>query len=66
MHSFILFFFFVLLFACLALTVVLSAERVEQMTKTYNDIDVVTHLLGEVSDVALSANCDKVLCQVYF
>ena len=27
---------------------VLSADRVEQMTKTYNDIEVVTHLLAEV------------------
>lgn len=27
---------------------VLSSDRVEQMTKTYNDIEVVTHLLAEV------------------
>lgn len=30
---------------------VLSADRVEQMTKTYNDIEVVTHLLAEVGFV---------------
>lgn len=29
---------------------VLCAERVGQMTKTYNDIDAVTRLLEEVSD----------------
>lgn len=28
---------------------VLSADRVEQMTKTYNDMEVVTQLLVEVS-----------------
>ncbi len=27
---------------------VLSADRVEQMTKTYNDMEVVTQLLAEV------------------
>lgn len=27
---------------------VLGTDRVEQMTKTYNDIDLVTHLLAEV------------------
>ena len=27
---------------------VLSADRVEQMAKTYNDIEVVSHLLAEV------------------
>lgn len=27
---------------------VLGTDRVEQMTKTYNDIDMVTHLLAEV------------------
>lgn len=30
---------------------VLCAERVGQMTKTYNDIDSVTRLLEEVSDL---------------
>lgn len=46
----------------LSLTVVLSADRVEQMTKTYNDIDVVTHLLAEVSDWSAT---EKVLCLVF-
>lgn len=27
---------------------VLGTDRVEQMTRTYNDIDMVTHLLAEV------------------
>lgn len=33
---------------------VLSADRVEQMTKTYNDMEVVTQLLVEVSFLFLS------------
>lgn len=33
----------------LCLPAVLCAERVGQMTKTYNDIDAVTRLLEEVS-----------------
>lgn len=36
------------LFLVLSRSPVLSADRVEQMTKTYNDIEVVTHLLAEV------------------
>lgn len=32
----------------LSLRSVLGADRVEQMTKTYNDVEVVTHLLAEV------------------
>lgn len=36
---------------------VLSADRVEQMTKTYNDIEVVTHLLAEVANAALALVC---------
>lgn len=36
------------------LPIVLCAERVGQMTKTYNDIDAVTRLLEEVSWANLS------------
>lgn len=35
---------------------VLSADRVEQMTKTYNDMEVVTQLLAEVGVPSL-VNC---------
>ncbi|XP_051752664.1 trafficking kinesin-binding protein 2 isoform X2 [Ctenopharyngodon idella] len=43
---------------------ILSAERVEQMTKTYNDIDVVTHLLGERDrDLELAARIGQSLLQ---
>lgn len=35
---------------------VLSADRVEQMTKTYNDMEVVTQLLVEVCFFSLSLN----------
>ncbi|XP_063068151.1 trafficking kinesin-binding protein 2 isoform X2 [Engraulis encrasicolus] len=46
------------------LSKVLSAERVEQMTKTYNDIDVVTHLLGERDrDLELAARIGQSLLQ---
>ncbi|XP_048056244.1 trafficking kinesin-binding protein 2 isoform X3 [Megalobrama amblycephala] len=47
-----------------SLSKVLSAERVEQMTKTYNDIDVVTHLLGERDrDLELAARIGQSLLQ---
>ncbi|KAF6719584.1 Trafficking kinesin-binding protein 2 [Oryzias melastigma] len=43
---------------------VLSADRVEQMTKTYNDIDVVTHLLVERDrDLELAARIGQSLLQ---
>ncbi|CAM4620268.1 unnamed protein product [Leuciscus chuanchicus] len=43
---------------------ILSAERVEQMTKTYNDIDVVTHLLAERDrDLELAARIGQSLLQ---
>ncbi|XP_059427700.1 trafficking kinesin-binding protein 2 isoform X3 [Carassius carassius] len=43
---------------------VLSADRVEQMTKTYNDIDVVTHLLAERDrDLELAARIGQSLLQ---
>ncbi|XP_051996704.1 trafficking kinesin-binding protein 2-like isoform X2 [Xyrauchen texanus] len=43
---------------------VLSADRVEQMTKTYNDIDVVTHLLDERDrDLELAARIGQSLLQ---
>ncbi|KAG1962209.1 trafficking kinesin-binding protein [Pimephales promelas] len=49
---------------CDSLSVVLSAERVEQMTKTYNDIDVVTHLLAERDrDLELAARIGQSLLQ---
>ncbi|XP_051567322.1 trafficking kinesin-binding protein 2-like isoform X2 [Myxocyprinus asiaticus] len=43
---------------------ILSADRVEQMTKTYNDIDVVTHLLDERDrDLELAARIGQSLLQ---
>uniref|UniRef100_A0A673H2D4 Trafficking kinesin-binding protein 2-like n=1 Tax=Sinocyclocheilus rhinocerous TaxID=307959 RepID=A0A673H2D4_9TELE len=43
---------------------ILSADRVEQMTKTYNDIDVVTHLLTERDrDLELAARIGQSLLQ---
>nr|XP_005172143.1 trafficking kinesin-binding protein 2 isoform X2 [Danio rerio] len=43
---------------------ILSADRVEQMTKTYNDIDVVTHLLSERDrDLELAARIGQSLLQ---
>uniref|UniRef100_A0A8C7YWA6 Trafficking protein, kinesin binding 2 n=1 Tax=Oryzias sinensis TaxID=183150 RepID=A0A8C7YWA6_9TELE len=43
---------------------ILSADRVEQMTKTYNDIDVVTHLLVERDrDLKLAARIGQSLLQ---
>ncbi|XP_023683641.2 trafficking kinesin-binding protein 2-like isoform X3 [Paramormyrops kingsleyae] len=43
---------------------VLSGERVEQMTKTYNDIDMVTHLLAERDrDLELAARIGQSLLQ---
>ncbi|XP_065149867.1 trafficking kinesin-binding protein 2 isoform X2 [Paramisgurnus dabryanus] len=43
---------------------VLSSDRVEQMTKTYNDIDVVTHLLAERDrDLELAARIGQSLLQ---
>ncbi|KAM3850723.1 trafficking kinesin-binding protein 2 [Diretmus argenteus] len=45
-------------------TKVLSADRVEQMTKTYNDIEVVTHLLAERDrDLELAARIGQSLLQ---
>ncbi|KAG7467386.1 hypothetical protein MATL_G00152850 [Megalops atlanticus] len=47
-----------------SLSQVLSADRVEQMTKTYNDIDVVTHLLAERDrDLELAARIGQSLLQ---
>ncbi|XP_076871287.1 trafficking kinesin-binding protein 2 isoform X2 [Brachyhypopomus gauderio] len=46
------------------LSKVLSSERVEQMTKTYNDIEVVTHLLAERDrDLELAARIGQSLLQ---
>uniref|UniRef100_A0A8B9KVU5 Trafficking protein, kinesin binding 2 n=1 Tax=Astyanax mexicanus TaxID=7994 RepID=A0A8B9KVU5_ASTMX len=46
------------------LSKVLSADRVEQMTKTYNDIEVVTHLLAERDrDLELAARIGQSLLQ---
>ncbi|KAG7463778.1 hypothetical protein MATL_G00180200 [Megalops atlanticus] len=46
------------------LSQVLSADRVEQMRKTYNDIDVVTHLLAERDrDLELAARIGQSLLQ---
>ncbi|XP_072322109.1 trafficking kinesin-binding protein 2 isoform X2 [Eucyclogobius newberryi] len=46
------------------LTKVLSADRVEQITKTYNDIEVVTHLLAERDrDLELAARIGQSLLQ---
>ncbi|XP_077370499.1 trafficking kinesin-binding protein 2 isoform X2 [Festucalex cinctus] len=43
---------------------VLSSDRVEQMTKTYNDIEVVTHLLAERDrDLELAARIGQSLLQ---
>ncbi|XP_036401022.1 trafficking kinesin-binding protein 2-like isoform X2 [Megalops cyprinoides] len=43
---------------------ILSADRVEQMRKTYNDIDVVTHLLAERDrDLELAARIGQSLLQ---
>ncbi|XP_046887172.1 trafficking kinesin-binding protein 2 isoform X2 [Hypomesus transpacificus] len=43
---------------------ILSGERVEQMTRTYDDIDVVTHLLGERDrDLELAARIGQSLLQ---
>uniref|UniRef100_A0A8K9XM19 Trafficking protein, kinesin binding 2 n=1 Tax=Oncorhynchus mykiss TaxID=8022 RepID=A0A8K9XM19_ONCMY len=48
----------------LSLSPVLSADRVEQMTKTYNDIEVVTHLLAERDrDLELAARIGQSLLQ---
>ncbi|KAG7239367.1 hypothetical protein INR49_029356 [Caranx melampygus] len=45
-----------------SLSKVLSADRVEQMTKTYNDIEVVTHLLAERDrDLELAARIGQSL-----
>uniref|UniRef100_A0A9J8BHQ7 Trafficking protein, kinesin binding 2 n=1 Tax=Cyprinus carpio carpio TaxID=630221 RepID=A0A9J8BHQ7_CYPCA len=47
-----------------SLSKVLSTDRVEQMTKTYNDIDVVTHLLAERDrDLELAARIGQSLLQ---
>ncbi|XP_026157565.1 trafficking kinesin-binding protein 2 isoform X3 [Mastacembelus armatus] len=47
-----------------SLSKVLSADRVEQMTKTYNDIEVVTHLLAERDrDLELAARIGHSLLQ---
>ncbi|XP_062907717.1 trafficking kinesin-binding protein 2-like isoform X1 [Mobula hypostoma] len=43
---------------------VLSSERVDQMTRTYNDIDMVTHLLAERDrDLELAARIGQSLLQ---
>ncbi|XP_066544695.1 trafficking kinesin-binding protein 2 isoform X2 [Amia ocellicauda] len=43
---------------------ILSSDRVEQMTKTYNDIDMVTHLLAERDrDLELAARIGQSLLQ---
>ncbi|XP_030211460.1 trafficking kinesin-binding protein 2 isoform X2 [Gadus morhua] len=43
---------------------ILSADRVEQMTRTYNDIEVVTHLLSERDrDLELAARIGQSLLQ---
>ncbi|XP_034533486.1 trafficking kinesin-binding protein 2 isoform X2 [Notolabrus celidotus] len=47
-----------------SLSKVLSADRVEQMTKTYNDVEVVTHLLAERDrDLELAARIGQSLLQ---
>ncbi|XP_031147730.1 trafficking kinesin-binding protein 2 isoform X2 [Sander lucioperca] len=47
-----------------SLSKVLSADRVEQMTKTYNDIEVVSHLLAERDrDLELAARIGQSLLQ---
>ncbi|KAG5852279.1 hypothetical protein ANANG_G00060710 [Anguilla anguilla] len=46
------------------LSQVLSGDRVDQMTKTYNDVDVVTHLLAERDrDLELAARIGQSLLQ---
>ncbi|KAA0713317.1 Trafficking kinesin-binding protein 2 [Triplophysa tibetana] len=43
---------------------ILSSDRIEQMTKTFNDIDVVTHLLAERDrDLELAARIGQSLLQ---
>ncbi|XP_064184073.1 trafficking kinesin-binding protein 2-like isoform X2 [Anguilla rostrata] len=43
---------------------ILSGDRVDQMTKTYNDVDVVTHLLAERDrDLELAARIGQSLLQ---
>ncbi|KAM6958567.1 trafficking kinesin-binding protein 2 [Tautogolabrus adspersus] len=47
-----------------SLSKVLSGDRVEQMTKTYNDVEVVTHLLAERDrDLELAARIGQSLLQ---
>ncbi|XP_070786504.1 trafficking kinesin-binding protein 2 [Enoplosus armatus] len=47
-----------------SLSKVLSSDRVEQMTKTYNDMEVVTHLLAERDrDLELAARIGQSLLQ---
>ncbi|XP_038161722.1 trafficking kinesin-binding protein 2 isoform X1 [Cyprinodon tularosa] len=47
-----------------SLSKVLSSDRMEQMTKTYNDIEVVTHLLAERDrDLELAARIGQSLLQ---
>ncbi|KAM4537812.1 trafficking kinesin-binding protein 2 isoform 1-T1 [Fundulus diaphanus] len=47
-----------------SLSKVLSADRMEQMTKTYNDVEVVTHLLAERDrDLELAARIGQSLLQ---
>nr|XP_057908526.1 trafficking kinesin-binding protein 2 isoform X1 [Doryrhamphus excisus] len=47
-----------------SLSKVLASDRVEQMTKTYNDIEVVTHLLAERDrDLELAARIGQSLLQ---
>uniref|UniRef100_A0A8C2IEP7 Trafficking protein, kinesin binding 2 n=1 Tax=Cyprinus carpio TaxID=7962 RepID=A0A8C2IEP7_CYPCA len=63
-HSFLFFYSIHIYYMSVSLTVVLSADRVEQMTKTYNDIDVVTHLLAERDrDLELAARIGQSLLQ---
>uniref|UniRef100_A0A8C8LNK0 Trafficking protein, kinesin binding 2 n=1 Tax=Oncorhynchus tshawytscha TaxID=74940 RepID=A0A8C8LNK0_ONCTS len=51
-------------YTCMCVYAVLSADRVEQMTKTYNDIEVVTHLLAERDrDLELAARIGQSLLQ---
>uniref|UniRef100_A0A9J7X6P0 Trafficking protein, kinesin binding 2 n=1 Tax=Cyprinus carpio carpio TaxID=630221 RepID=A0A9J7X6P0_CYPCA len=63
-HSFLFFYSIHIYFMSVSLPVVLSADRVEQMTKTYNDIDMVTHLLAERDrDLELAARIGQSLLQ---
>ncbi|MGH0130915.1 UNVERIFIED_CONTAM: hypothetical protein FKN15_059636 [Acipenser sinensis] len=49
---------------CSFLVPILGSDRVEQMTKTYNDIDMVTHLLAERDrDLELAARIGQSLLQ---